>query len=117
MLSGDLHTSIAGNVRLDDAPDVTTVEFMATSVTSPGFAEYLPERHPGAVAEATLKQNPDLRYMETDRRGWLHMTFTHDECVGEWRLLDTITDTDYTVSVDKRLSVTAGNVAAGLQEA
>ena len=117
VLSGDLHTSIAGNVRLDGASDVTTVEFMATSVTSPGFAEYLPEAHPGAVAEATLKQNPDLRYMETDRRGWLHMTFTHKECVGEWRLLDTITDTDYTVSVDRRLSVAAGEVAAGLQEA
>jgi alkaline phosphatase D len=117
VLSGDLHTSIAGNVRLDDAPEVTTVEFMATSVTSPGFAEYLPETHPGAVAEATLEQNPDLRYMETDRRGWLCMTFTHDECVGEWRLLNTITETDYTVTVDKRLSVTAGKVAAGLQEA
>ena len=117
VLSGDLHTSIAGNVRLDDAPEVTTVEFMATSVTSPGFAEYLPETHAGAVAAATLKQNRDLRYMETDRRGWLCMTFTHEECVGEWRLLDTITETEYTVTVDKRLSVTAGNVAAGLQEA
>ena len=117
VLSGDLHTSIAGNVRLDDAPDATTVEFMGTSVTSPGFAEYLPETHRGAVAAATLKQNPDLRYMETDRRGWLRMTFTHEKCVGEWRLLDTITESDYTVSVDRRLFVTAGNVAAGLQEA
>jgi hypothetical protein len=54
--------------------------------------------------------------METDRRGWLCMTFTRDECVGEWRLLDTITETDYAVTVDRRLSVTAGNVAAGLQE-
>ena len=116
VLSGDLHTSIAGNVRLDNAQHVTTVEFMATSVTSPGFAEYLPETHPGAVAAATLRQNPGLRYMETDRRGWLRMTFTHDECIGEWRLLDTITDTDYAVTVDRQLSVTAGNVAAGLQE-
>jgi len=116
VLSGDLHTSIAGNVRLDDAPDATTVEFMATSVTSPGFAEYLPETHPGAVAAATLKQNPDLHYMETDRRGWLCMTFTHDECIGEWQLLDTITETDYEITVDRRLSVEAGKVAAGLQE-
>ena len=117
VLSGDLHTSIAGNVTRDGAADATTVEFMTTSVTSPGFAEYLPEKHPGAVANATLEQNPDLRYMETDRRGWLCMTFTHDKCVGEWRLLDTITETSYNVTVDRRLSVTAGNVAAGLQEA
>lgn len=117
VLSGDLHTSIAGNVVLDDEDEAVTVEFMPTSVTSPGFAEYLPERQPGGVAAATLKQNPGMRYMETDRRGWLCMTFTHQECIGEWHLLDTITEPGYTVSVDRRLSVAAGNVAAGLQEA
>ena len=55
--------------------------------------------------------------MKTDRRGWLQMTFTHDECIAEWRLLDTITETDYMVTVDRRLYVSAGNVAAGQQEA
>ena len=117
VLSGDLHTSIAGNVPLETGQDAVTVEFMTTSVTSPGFAEYLPEREPGLVAAATLEQNPDMRYMETDRRGWLCMTFTHDKCIGEWHLLNTISEADYEVTVDQRLSVAAGNVAAGLQEA
>jgi len=117
VLSGDLHTSIAGNVALDGETQAATVEFMTTSVTSPGFAEYLPERQPGVVSHATLEQNPDMRYMETDRRGWLCMTFTHDDCIGEWHLLDTITEPEYTSTIDRRLSVAAGDVAAGLQEA
>lgn len=117
VLSGDLHSAIAGNVPLDGAGDAVTVEFMTTSVTSPGFAEYLPERQPGAVGEALLRQNPDMQYMETERRGWLCMTFNHDECIGEWHTLDTVTRPDYEVAIDRRLSVTAGDVAAGLQEA
>ena len=115
VLSGDLHTAIAGNITLDGNDDAVTVEFMTTSVTSPGFAEYLPERQPGVISSATLQQNPDMRYMESQRRGWLCMTFNHDECTGEWHMLDTITEPDYEVTVDKRLSVSAGNVAAGLQ--
>jgi hypothetical protein len=45
------------------------------------------------------------------------MTFNHDECIGEWHTLDTVTRPDYEVAIDRRLSVTAGDVAAGLQEA
>ena len=115
ILSGDLHTSIAGNLVPAGAEEPVAVEFMTTSVTSPGFAEYLPERRPGAVRDATLEMNPDLAYMETDRRGWLCMTFTRTDCTGEWHLLDGIRSADYHVTVDKRLAVQAGRVAEGLQ--
>ena len=115
VLSGDLHTSIAGNLVPMGSETPAAVEFMTTSVTSPGFAEYLPERRPGAVRDATLALNPHLAYMETDRRGWLCMSFTETECMGEWHLLDGIRSTDYRVTVDKRLVVQAGKVAAGLR--
>jgi alkaline phosphatase D len=113
-LSGDLHTSLAGNLVPSGEETAVAVEFMGPSVTSPGFAEYLPERHPGAVRDATLALNPNLAYMETDRRGWLHMTFTAHRCTGEWHLLDSIRSTEYSVAVDKRLSVTVGKIAEGL---
>ena len=114
IISGDLHTSIAGNLHLQGADKPVAVEFMTTSVTSPGFAEYLPERHPGAVRDATLQLNPNLRYMETDRRGWLCMTLTASECTGEWHLLDDIRSKDYTSALDRRLSVAAGRISDGL---
>ena len=116
VLSGDLHAALAGNLIPDGASEPVAVEFLTTSVSSPGFAEYLPERRPGAVRDATLAQNPHLRYMETDRRGWLCMTVTHKECVGEWHVLDTVADIDYRCTVDRRMGVAAGAIAAGLYE-
>ena len=89
---------------------------MTGSVTSPGFAEYLPERRPGAVRDATLELNPNLRYMETDRRGWLDLTLTPTECTGEWHLLDGVRSTEYTSTIDRRLAVAAGRVNEGLYD-
>ncbi|NCF50703.1 alkaline phosphatase [Gammaproteobacteria bacterium] len=117
VLSGDLHTPLAGNLNLAGEKEAVAVEFMTGSVTSPGFAEYLPERKPGMVRDATLELNPNLRYMETDHRGWLCITFTHAECIGEWHLVDSVRAADYASKIDKRLAVDAGNIAAGLYEA
>jgi alkaline phosphatase D len=117
VISGDLHTSIAGDLVPSGADAPVAVEFMTTSVTSPGFREYLPEYEEGAISEAARAMNPNLKYMETTRRGWLCMTFTHTECIGEWHLLDGIRSSRYETTVDKRLSVRAGHIADGLQEA
>lgn len=116
VLSGDLHTSLAGALipRTQTVP--VAVEFMTSSVTSPGFAEYLPQTEPGAVSAATLAHNPSLAYMETERRGWLLLKVSRQACIGEWHLVDTVHSRDYAASVDKRLEVRAGRVAAGLRE-
>ncbi len=115
VLSGDLHTSLAGNLVLNGQSRPVAVEFMTGSVTSPGFAEYLPETHPGAVRDATLALNPSLRYMETDRRGWLALTLDRQTCTGEWHLVSTVHDADYSSSLDATLYVAAGRIAEGLQ--
>ena len=53
ILSGDLHTSIAGNLVPANAAKPVAVEFMPTSVSSPGISEYLPEHRPGGARDAT----------------------------------------------------------------
>jgi alkaline phosphatase D len=116
ILSGDLHTSIAANLVPANSDTPVAVEFMPTSVSSPGIAEYLPEHHPGRAAAATLELNPDLRYLETTRRGWLCLSVTHEECTGEWHLLDTVHSREYTLTVDRRLSVASGKIADGLYD-
>jgi len=116
ILSGDLHTSIAGNLVPANSNTPVAVEFMPTSVSSPGIAEYVPEHRPGAARDATLDLNPNLRYLETTRRGWLCLSLTHDECTGEWHLLDTVHTREYTSTVDRRLSVASGKIADGLFE-
>ena len=75
----------------------------------------LPERYSGAIRDALLEQNKHLRYMETDLRGWLQVTFTMDECVGEWHVVDTVLSRDYRAAIDKRLAVKAGEIGRGLQ--
>jgi alkaline phosphatase D len=115
-LSGDLHTALAAELVQQGGKEVVAVEFMAPSVTSPGFGQTLPQRRPGALSQATLALNPNLAYMETEHRGWLCMTFTASHCTGEWWLLDGIRTHDYASSLDRRLSVAAGRRADGLVE-
>ncbi len=117
VLSGDLHTSMAANLYTVHEDRPVAVELMAGSVSSPGFAEYLPERRPGAIRDATLELNPSLVYMETDRRGWLHVALNREECIATWRLLDTVHERDYEIAIDRRLKVRAGAIGAGLQPA
>jgi len=117
VLSGDLHTSMANNVLTRDGDVPVAVEIMTSSVSSPGFAEYLPLRHPDALSEATRDVNPWMKYMETERRGWVRLTLTPEECVAEWHLVDTVHARRYTSDIDRRLAVQAGDIAAGLHDA
>jgi alkaline phosphatase D len=117
ILSGDLHTSIAGNLIRAGQEEPVAVEFMAGSVSSPGFAEYLPEYRPGSLSAAALTLNPGLQYMETERRGWLCLTISKAECIGEWHLLDSVQTRSYKSQLDRRLTVKAGQVSKGLRDA
>jgi alkaline phosphatase D len=117
VLSGDLHTSMASDVYRQGADKPATVEIMPPAVSSPGFDEYLPLREPGALTDATRAINPAVRYMDTRRRGWVHLSVASDECVAEWRLIDTVHSRDYKATVDRRFAVKAGEVEAGLRDA
>jgi alkaline phosphatase D len=117
VLSGDLHTSMAANLYAGEGDRPVAVELMTGSISSPGFAEYLPERNPGAIRDATLALNPSLVYMETDRRGWLQVELTHAQCTASWRLLDTVHERAWSAVVDRRLQVRAGHIGDGLQPA
>lgn len=116
VISGDLHTPLAGNLTLQGQQAPVAVEFMTGSVTSPGFAEYLPEKEPGLFRDATLALNPALAYLDTDRRGWMCLTITRDDCKAEWHALDTVHSRDYTSTLARTLAVRAGSVSDGLYE-
>ncbi len=117
VLSGDLHTSLAGHLVPRGGTGPVAVEFMTTSVTSPGFADYLPEKRPGLLAEATLELNETLTYMETARRGWLDVQLTHAECTAAWHLVDTVHASRHRFETDRRFRVNAGAIAKGMKPA
>lgn len=115
LLSGDLHTNLAADLVPENAEKPVAVEFMTGAVSSPVMSDVLPERKPDAVRDAMLRQNVSLRYLETRHRGWLCLTLTTAQCVGEWYLIDTVKSRDYKSWLDRRLSVRAGEIAKGLQ--
>jgi alkaline phosphatase D len=117
VLSGDLHTSMANDVYPYGGEQPVTVEIMPPAVSSPGFDEYLPLREPGALSEATRAVNPAVRYMDTRRRGWVHLAVTSEQCVAEWHLVDTVHSRDFTSAVDARFAVSAGEIGTGLRDA
>ncbi len=116
VLSGDLHTSMANDVVPHGGDKPVTVEIMPPAVSSPGFDEYLPLREPDALTRATRAVNPAVRYMDTQRRGWVRLTLTSIECAAEWHLVDTVHSRDYTKVVDGRFAVRSGNIGAGLRD-
>jgi len=113
VLSGDLHTPLAGELRPWGHANPVAVEFMTGSISSPVFSEYLPERVPGSLREATLALNEDLEYINTEQRGWMLLNVTHENCSAEWHLLDTVHSREYSSAVDRRLSVKAGQLSEG----
>jgi alkaline phosphatase D len=88
VLSGDSHNAWAFDLDLRGVP--AGVEFAGHSVTSPGYEVDLPAVRPEDLARATVEENPQLRWAELSRRGYLTVELTPDRATGEWLFLDTI---------------------------
>lgn len=114
VLSGDLHAALAADLATSPGETPMAVEMMTTSVTSPGLSVYFPDRKPNGVRDATLAQNPHLRFLDIEQRGWLCLTVTPAQCTGEWHLVDTVLSRDYRSRLVKTLRVEAGRVGQGL---
>jgi alkaline phosphatase D len=89
------------------------VEFATSSVTSPGFEEYLPNEDPAVLAAALQQLISTLKYCDTSRRGYMVVTATTAECQADWVHVSTITSRSYTASTGKSLKVVAGTAGAG----
>jgi alkaline phosphatase D len=96
VLTGDIHSSWAADLHpnpynpalYDKATGAGSlaVEFVGTSVTSPG----VDTDTSGAVAGAIRFYNPHLKYVQLTRRGYLLMDVNRDRVVGEWWYVDTV---------------------------
>jgi alkaline phosphatase D len=83
VLAGDTHNAWANHLVNDGRP--AGVEFAGQSVSSPGFETYLTGAPPATVAGALMAANPTLRWADTARRGYMHVTLTPAEAQCEWR--------------------------------
>eukprot|EP01034_Spumella_vulgaris_P041414 gene41414-51282_t len=112
VLAGDTHNAWANELQ-DMNGKAVGVEFATSSVTSPGFEEYLPNEKPATLAGALEQLIGPLQYCDTSRRGYMVVTATATECRADWVYVSTITSRSYTASTDKSLKVVAGAAGVG----
>lgn len=107
VLSGDTHNAWANDLQ-DLAGNQVGVEFATSSVTSPGFEEYLPKENPQVLAAALSELIGPLQYCDTSRRGFIVLSATASECRADWVYVNTISSRNYTASTDKSFKVLPG---------
>jgi alkaline phosphatase D len=106
VLAGDTHNAWANELQ-DMNGNAVGVEFATSSVSSPGFEEYLPKENPAVLAGALQQLIKPLKYCDTSRRGYMVMTATADACRADWVYVNTITSRNFTASTDAAMKVMA----------
>jgi alkaline phosphatase D len=107
VLAGDTHNAWASDLRLLNGTAVG-VEFATSSVSSPGFEEYLPNENPTFLAGALTQLIDPLVYCDTSRRGFLQLTVTPAACQAEFVFVSSVFERSYTASSGTTLQVLAG---------
>lgn len=84
VLSGDSHNAWAFD--LDNAGEAAGVEFAGQSVSSLGMDKrYFGD--PKAIARSFLDSNPNLKWCDTSRRGYMVVDITPEAVTNEWLFL------------------------------
>ena len=110
VVTGDSHNAWAYDLGQDGKP--AGVEFAGHSVTSPGYESSV-HVDPKTVAAALVAGNPELKWCDTSRRGYMAVTLTPDRASCDWVMLDTITARTAAAQIGHSTSVSLGrNVMA-----
>ncbi|MBB5700104.1 alkaline phosphatase D family protein [Sphingomonas yantingensis] len=110
VICGDSHNAWAYDLAQDGKP--AAVEFAGQGVTSPGYESAIGV-DPRQVAAAMVAANPELKWCDTSRRGYMALTLTPDRATNEWLFVDTIRQRSPRVSDTHRASTEHGrNVMA-----
>ncbi len=105
-LAGDTHNAWAFDLTHGGAN--VGVEFGGQAVTSPGFENYLPQIAPDDIARAMVERNPELRFMDSSRRGYMAVELTPGSATSEYRFLASIKQRGAGVVATKSVSALAG---------
>ena len=95
VLAGDTHNAWASDLR-DLAGNAVGVEFATSSVSSPGFEQYLASVPPQQLAPMLVQLIETLRYCDTSRRGYMRVVASPEQCRAEWIYVDTVTRRTFT---------------------
>jgi alkaline phosphatase D len=106
VLAGDSHAFWANELWDDAGTMRVAAEFGVTSVTSPGYGDYLP----GApIDQAFVARNKEVKFTDQLAKGYLLLTLEHGKATGELVAVSTILSETYQTRVLKRFVVTPGD--------
>ncbi|PZR34488.1 alkaline phosphatase [Caulobacter segnis] len=108
MLSGDSHNAWAFGLIEEGRP--AGVEFAGHAVTSNGLEGDM-GADPGVVARGFMAANPEMKWADTSRRGYMMIEVTPNRTTGEWLFLKTIKARDTTLAGAHRMAVERGRKA------
>lgn len=106
VLTGDIHTAWANDLPKSGYVSSTGansagVEFVTTSVTSPGFPI-------GAGATLIQSVNPHIKYVNLADKGYLILDLTAQKAQADYYKVSTVTSTDFSTSWDGGRFTAAG---------
>lgn len=110
VICGDSHNAWAFDLAQDGG--AAGVEFAGHAVTSPGYESAI-RRDPAEVARALVAANPELKWCDTSRRGYMALTITPDRVRNDWLFVDTIRERRATASVGHSAEVRRGRRVMG----
>lgn len=99
VLAGDTHNAWAATLHAHETNHEVGVEFATSSVSSPGIEYYLnvPADEMAALEYAFQELIDELDYCNLNQRGYLTVTFNHDQVVADWKFVDTVKAREYKI--------------------
>lgn len=99
VLAGDTHNAWAASLHTHETNHEVGVEFATSSVSSPGIEYYLnvPADEMAALEYAFQELIDELDYCNLNQRGYLTVTFNHDQVVADWKFVDTVKAREYKI--------------------
>ncbi len=110
VICGDSHNAWAFDLGQDGKP--AGVEFAGQGVTSPGY-EASAAVDPKVVAAAMVHANPELKWCDTSRRGYMATTLTPEKASNDWVFVDTVRQRSSAVTIGHTATVMRGRNAMG----
>jgi alkaline phosphatase D len=93
VVSGDLHSSWASELRPESGAPSVAVEFVAPSVSAPSFALALAPKIPRGrrLLEHVIRtQNPHVRFVDTAAHGYVLLDIAPERIEAQWWHVDTV---------------------------
>ncbi|MEI9850377.1 MAG: alkaline phosphatase D family protein [Sphingomonas sp.] len=110
VVCGDSHNAWAFDLAQGGKP--AGVEFAGHAVTSSGYESAF-AADPKVIAAGLVARNPELKWCDTSRRGYMALTLTPEQASNQWVFVDTVRERSAGASIGHGATVSRGRNVIG----